>query len=394
MTARYLAIAVGVLCLLSLQSHAQSTKPDATTFIGLQSVTIGERGTELLLRFDRPINHARSWISLIQDGRIVETVHFRLEAAPNVLFARIQTPAPGNYIVRWTVCPEGSDDRYEGEFPFTVGHVAASIARPTDGAVIVPAELGGASGLRISSPAVAEDATLLYIQGSCYIAGSAEAIRRLTAGLGKAAGMTAYSVDYRLAPEHPCPAAIEDTVAAHKALLERGLSPDRIVIGGDSSGGELALAALVALRDAGVVLPAAAFLISPWTDLTLAGASIRAKPDADRLLTERGLRAAAAHYLSGTPSNRADASPLYADLRGLPPTIIHAGSAEILVDDAARTAAALGSADVDVTLHVWAHLPHAHHVLRPNMPAAVNAINEIGTFLGARIAAASSKAPS
>src|SRR3981189_1230502 len=105
MTARYLAIAVGFLCLLSLQSHAQSTKPDATTFIGLQSVTIGERGTELLLHFDRPINHARSWISLIQDGRIVETVHFRLEAAPNVLFARIQTPAPGNYIVPWTVCP-------------------------------------------------------------------------------------------------------------------------------------------------------------------------------------------------------------------------------------------------------------------------------------------------
>ena len=128
MTARYLrAIAVGALCLLSFQSKAQSTKPDATTLIGLESVTIGERGTELLLRFDRPINHARSWISLSRDGRIVGTIHFRLEAAPNVLFARIQTPAPGNYIARWKVCPEGSDDRYEGEIPFTVGNVAASL---------------------------------------------------------------------------------------------------------------------------------------------------------------------------------------------------------------------------------------------------------------------------
>src|SRR5260370_32112628 len=117
------AISVGVLCLLSLQSHAQSAKPDATTSIALQNVTIGERGTELLLRFDRPINHGRSWISLMRDGRIVETIHFRLRAPPNVLFARIQPPAPGNYIARWTVCPEGSDERYDGEFPFTVGHV-------------------------------------------------------------------------------------------------------------------------------------------------------------------------------------------------------------------------------------------------------------------------------
>jgi hypothetical protein len=128
MTVRDLrTIVVGALCLLSLQSNAQSTRPDATTLIGLESVTIGERGTELLLRFDRPINHARSGISLSRHGRIVETVHFRLEAAPNVLFARIQIPAPGNYIVHWTVCPEGSDDRYEGEIPFTVGNVAASV---------------------------------------------------------------------------------------------------------------------------------------------------------------------------------------------------------------------------------------------------------------------------
>lgn len=130
MTARCLrALAVGALCSLSLQSHAQSTGPDARTSIALQSVTIGERGTELLLRFDRPINHVASRLSLVRNGQIIETMHFRLEAAPNVLFARIQTPAPGNYIVRWTVCPATGNDRYEGELPFTVGR-AATIADP------------------------------------------------------------------------------------------------------------------------------------------------------------------------------------------------------------------------------------------------------------------------
>jgi epsilon-lactone hydrolase len=257
-----------------------------------------------------------------------------------------------------------------------------------DDAIIAPAELGGVNGLRISSPGVAEDAALLYIHGGGYIAGSAESIRGLAAGLGKSAGVTTYSINYRLAPEHHCPAAVQDAVAAYKALLAGGLSPARIVIGGESSGGGLALATLVALRDAGVALPAAAFLISPWTDLTLAGASIRGKADADQMLTERGLRAAAAHYLGGAPSRQPEASPLYADLCGLPPTLIHAGSAEILLDDAVRTAGALGAADVDVTLRVWPHMPHAFHVLGPNITAAVKAIDQVGAFLAARIAAA------
>lgn len=257
-----------------------------------------------------------------------------------------------------------------------------------DGALIAQVELGEMSGLRISSPGVVADAALLYVHGGCYIAGSAEGIRGLAAGLGKAAGVTAYSMDYRLAPEHPCPAAIEDTVAAYKALLASGFSPARIVIGGESSGGGLALATLVALRDAGVALPAAVFLISPWTDLALAGASIRGKAGVDPMLTERGLRAAAAHYLNGTSSRRSDASPLYTDLRGLPPTLIHTGSSEILLDDAVRTAGIMAAADVDVTLRVWPHMPHAFHVLGSSMTAAVHAIDEVGAFLAARIAAA------
>jgi hypothetical protein len=132
MIARYLrAIALGILCcLLSVQAHAEIATSETGISIALQSVTVGERGTDLLLRFNRPISHVRSWLSVIHDGRVVETIHFRLQSAPNVLFARIRTPAPGDYVVRWSVCPEGSDDRYEGEFPFTVRPVTANNRTP------------------------------------------------------------------------------------------------------------------------------------------------------------------------------------------------------------------------------------------------------------------------
>lgn len=124
MTIRRLAIALGVLCLLDVPARAQSSATDAPTSVSLQSATIDERGTVLLLRFDRPINHRTSWLSLVRDGQVVATVHFRLEAAPNVLFARIQTPAPGSYVLRWLVCPAGGNEGYQGELPFTVGQVA------------------------------------------------------------------------------------------------------------------------------------------------------------------------------------------------------------------------------------------------------------------------------
>src|ERR1700753_3525407 len=158
-------------------------------------------------------------------------------------------------------------------------------------AVVTPAEFGGVSGLRIASPGVRKDAVLMYIHGGGYIAGSAEGIRGLAAALCKAAGMTVYSTNYRLAPEQACPAAVDDVVAVYKAIIADGLSPSRIVVGGESSGAGLALAMLVALRDGGVPPPAAVFLISPWTDMALEGLSIRNKADVDPLLTEQGLRA-------------------------------------------------------------------------------------------------------
>jgi hypothetical protein len=126
MTARHLAaILLAVLCFLSVPSHAQTGLSKAKERIRLESVTIADRGTELLVRFDRPVSHERSLLTLVRDGKVVATIYPRLEAAPNVLFARIPTPIPGNYIMRWMVCPEGSKDRFDGEFPFAVGQVAA-----------------------------------------------------------------------------------------------------------------------------------------------------------------------------------------------------------------------------------------------------------------------------
>jgi hypothetical protein len=124
------AIALAVLCWLGFQAHAQAADRDTPRPLRMESVTIGERGTEVLLQFDRPISHERSTLFLILNGKVIETIHPRLEASPKVLFARIQTPTPGAYVLRWTVCPQGSNDRYDGEIPFTVGQLAASAGEP------------------------------------------------------------------------------------------------------------------------------------------------------------------------------------------------------------------------------------------------------------------------
>jgi hypothetical protein len=130
MARHFRGIALAVLCVLGFQAHAQTAEPDTTRPLRMESVTIGERGTEVFIQFDRPISHERSSLSLVLNGKVIETIHARLEASPKVLFARIQTPAPGAYVLRWTVCPQGSNDRYDGEIPFAVGQVATSAGEP------------------------------------------------------------------------------------------------------------------------------------------------------------------------------------------------------------------------------------------------------------------------
>jgi acetyl esterase/lipase len=242
-------------------------------------------------------------------------------------------------------------------------------------------ELGGVKALRGSYPDAAEDAALLYFHGGAFVAGSAHGYRALSAALARAAGFTMWSLDYRLAPEHPFPAAIEDGVAAYRALLASGIVPERIVLAGDSAGGGLVLAALLALREAGDPLPAGAIVLSPWANLACDGITIETKAEEDPSLTPRGLRAGAMHYLGETDPRDPLASPVFADLSGLPPLLIQVGSAEILLDDAVRLAEAAGAAGTAVRLDIWPNMPHVFPAFAFMLEAGRLAVADAGAFM-------------
>jgi len=244
-----------------------------------------------------------------------------------------------------------------------------------------PETLGGVKGLRATAPGARVDAALLYLHGGAYVMGSAQGYRGLAGELGRAAGMAAYTMDYRLAPEHPFPAAVEDGVAAYRALLERGFAPARIAIAGDSAGGGLTLATLVAARDAGLPMPGAGLLISPWADLACEGGSIVTKAAEDPSLTRAGLEIGAARYLAGQDPHAPLASPIHARLGRLPPLLIQVGSAEILLDDAVRVAGAAGAAGVAVRLEIWPEMIHVWHAFAFMLQAGREAIAVAGAFL-------------
>lgn len=242
-------------------------------------------------------------------------------------------------------------------------------------------ELGAVKSLKGSYPGADPEAALLYLHGGAFIAGSAHGYRSLAAELARAGGLTSWSVDYRLAPEHPFPAAVDDCVAAYRALLARGLAPSRIVLAGDSAGGGLVLSTLLALRDAGDPLPAAAILLSPFANLACDGATYESKIDEDPTLTVAGLVAGAAHYLGANDPCDGLASPAHADLAGLPPLLIQVGSAEILLDDAVRVAASAGAAGTFVRLDVWPHMPHVFPAFAFMLEAGRLALQDAGQFI-------------
>lgn len=244
-----------------------------------------------------------------------------------------------------------------------------------------PETLGGVPGLRAETAGMAADTALLYLHGGAYVVGSAQGYRGLAAELGRAAGMKVHAIDYRLAPEHPCPAAVEDAMAAYAALLDQGIAPGRIVIAGDSAGGGLTLATLVKLRDEGRPLPAAGLLLSPWADLACEGTSIEGKAAEDPSLTGAALRITAGHYLNGADPRTPLASPIHADLTGLPPLFIQVGSAEILLDDAVRVAQFAGAAGVSVRLDIWPNMVHVWHAFAFMLGAGRAAIADAGAFL-------------
>jgi monoterpene epsilon-lactone hydrolase len=224
------------------------------------------------------------------------------------------------------------------------------------------------------------DAVLLYLHGGGYIFGSPASHRSLVAELAQATGLPGLLPDYRLAPEHPYPAALEDAWAAYWWLLDQGVDPGRIVVAGESAGGGLTMGLLLALRDAGLPLPACAVCISPWVDMTLSGPSLRTNEPTDYLKLA-GLRAAVPLVLNGVDPRTPTISPIFADLHGLPPLLIQAGTAEMLYDDARRLARRAVAHGVEVEFEPWENMVHAWHIMFAFEPAARNAIRRIAQFV-------------
>lgn len=227
---------------------------------------------------------------------------------------------------------------------------------------------------------------VLYLHGGGYTLGSSTSYRSMATSIARAADSALFSIDYRRAPEAVFPAALDDALAAYRGLLSEGFSGNQIVVVGDSAGGGLALALLSSIRDSRVELPAAAALLSPWTDLALSGTTMLSKSDRDVSLTRNGLAAAAQHYLGSTSATDPAASPLFADLRGLPPLLIEVGEAEILLADSTRLASSASEAGVEVRLHVWPGMVHDWPLFAFMLSEGREAIDEIGEFIAQQLA--------
>jgi epsilon-lactone hydrolase len=239
----------------------------------------------------------------------------------------------------------------------------------------------------LRSPGAREDAALLYLHGGGYVIGSPRSHRHLAEAIARSAGIACLLPDYRLAPEHRFPAAVDDALAAYRSLVDqRGIASSRIAIAGDSAGGGLTVATLVAIRQAGLPTPGAAVCISPWTDLTCSAQSYESKAATDPMVALPGITAMAQEYLGAADPRTALASPLYADLHGLPPLLIQVGSEEVLLDDATRLAERARAAGVDATLEVWEPMIHVWHWFLPWLDEAQEAVDKIGAFLRARLA--------
>ncbi len=239
----------------------------------------------------------------------------------------------------------------------------------------VPAEWSIAPG---SDPS----RVLLYFHGGGYCSGSILSHRRLVTEAGRAAKVRTLAVAYRLAPEHPFPAALDDAVSAWRFLLRSGIAAGQIGVGGDSAGGGLTVALINRLRDAGEPVPGCAWLVSPWTDLTLSGSTLATRDAVDPIIHKAYLAELADAYLPPDMDRRdARVSPLFADLSGLPPTLIQVGACETLLEDSTRFAAAAGAANVALTLQVWPDMIHAFPMWNAHLEAGRRALAEAGEFI-------------
>jgi monoterpene epsilon-lactone hydrolase len=263
------------------------------------------------------------------------------------------------------------------------GHPLAHDVRTT------PGELGGVPVIFIEIAESEAKGVILHMHGGGFSLGSAAGSVGFVSDLARKAGMSAITVDYRLAPEHPYPAALQDVAAVYQALLQRETSGAQIVVSGESAGGNLALELLIAGKQRGMEMPAAMVLFSPMTDLTVTGDSYTTKADADPNITAAAIRTRANDYLNGTGTDPADplVSPIFADLTGLPPLLVQAGSHEVLLDDATQLATRAAANDVAVTLDITPGVGHVFQTFSAVLDEGDEALTRAGTFLQAHVQA-------
>jgi acetyl esterase/lipase len=249
-----------------------------------------------------------------------------------------------------------------------------------DDVALQPTSAGGVKAEWSATPGADARRAILYLHGGGYVIGSIASHRHLAAELGRAAGARALALDYRLAPEAPFPAAVDDALSGYRFLLDSGFAPSAIAVAGDSAGGGLTLATLLAARGAGLPQPACGFCISPWTDLALSGATMKSKFD-DPMVSGPSVGRMAGDYLGGAAARTPLASPLYADFTGLAPLLIHVGSTEALLDDSVRVAGAAGASDVPVRLEIWPEMLHVWHFFHPILADGRKAIAGAGAYI-------------
>ena len=251
---------------------------------------------------------------------------------------------------------------------------------------VTAAALGGVPTAEIIIDGIEPRHVVLYFHSGVYVLGDAFQAAGLASQVGRRARAKVISVDYRLAPEHPYPAAVDDALAAYEALLQGGTAPSDIAFAGESAGGGLAVATLVNARDHGLPLPAAAFVMSPYADLTLAGATMQIKREVDVLMSREALQSRVTDYTAGQDAALGLISPIFADLSGLPPLIIQAGTHEVLLDNAVRLARQAATADVEVTLDITPGVPHVFQTFYPVLDEAAAALDRAGQLLSAHLA--------
>ncbi len=240
---------------------------------------------------------------------------------------------------------------------------------------------GGVTAEWVAADGASDSRVVLYFHGGGYIIGSPRTHRPMLAHLSRDSGARVLSLDYRLAPEHPFPAPVEDAVASYRWLLSEGYDPSTIALAGDSAGGGLTVAALVQIRYLGLPVPAAGVCVSPWVDMEGLGESMETRAEADPMIVREGLLLSAKTYLGGADPRAPLAAPLYADLRGLPPLLIQVGDAEVLLDDSTRLAGVAREAGVKVQMDVWDDMIHVWPLFAPILPEGKQAIAQAGEFI-------------